>query len=956
MEQLLNRLTAVHRWDDLLEWGERWLAQGQTPEAAYRALMIAHAGRGDLLRMAAVYRRCVEALENELGVAPSPQTQALFERLSRGEEGDVLAAALFPSPHKLLAEAGRDDDRPAYQSHGAQLEGVHPVSATAVPRPIENLPPDPHPSSPPHNLPPQATSFIGRKAEVTAVRQLLAQPTTRLLTLTGTGGTGKTRLCLQVAAAALPDFADGVWFVPLAAITDPTLVAATIARQLGLQESPGMPPWPDVLADYLRDKQLLLVLDNLERLMTAVTQLAEWLTAAPRIKLLLTSRVSLHLSSGQSYEVLPLLLPDMHQLPPLPQLGQIEAVQLFIERTHAAKTAFTLTLENAPDVAEICARLDGLPLALELAAARIRLMSPRQMRERLNRRLQWLTGGARDAPARQQTLRATLDWSYDLLPAAEQTLFRRLALFVGGCTLEAVEAVANAEGNLDVLNGLTSLLDHHLLQQQEVASEPRFTMLETIREYALEKLAESGEAKAMQQQHTTYFVALAETAKPELRRANQLLWLDRLECENDNLWAALAWSSENAPEEALRLAGALAWFWYMTGYWQGVTDWQVKILALPQNQTPSLARLKALTLMVRNSWGGGDRSMAIAYQPECLSLARMLADKELLVFALCNGGSIEAALGNQAEAKSLLEEALILSQQTKGIWLYGYAAHYQGLYFAAYLQDYGAARAHHETAVEIFEEVRDQFFLADSLYLLSMDISSQGDYSRALSLGDTALQYAQKLGNKLKIASLTNNLGDIAYNQGDLYQAKRRVEEGLRLFSQINSRWGIAQSLMLLGEVALIRGEYEQAKKFFEDSLALWRERKVKYASSRLLALLGQACLQLGKIEQAIACYQGSLRLAQEVNIKKLLNIGVEGTASVWAAKGKAVQATALLGATAVSRTTFQEIRAPAFQLGYEKVLTMVRTQLGDETFNKAWAAGQAMPLDEAVTFALQES
>jgi predicted ATPase len=813
----------------------------------------------------------------------------------------------------------------------------------------------PHPliTSSPHNLPVQATRFIGRAAEVTAVCQQLAQATTRLLTLTGSGGTGKTRLCLQVAAEALPDFADGVCFVPLAAVTDPTLVTATIARGLGLQESPGMPPWPEVLAAYLRDKQLLLVLDNFEQIVEAAPLLADLVTAAPQLKLLVTSRVSLHLSHEQSYDVPPLHRPEPEQLPPLAQLAQVEAVELFVERAQTAKPAFALSPENAPDVAEICARLDGLPLALELAAARIRLISPRQMRARLNRRLQWLTGGARDAPARQQTLRATLDWSHDLLPTPEQILFRRLAVFVGGCTLEAAEAVANADGNLDILNGLESLLDHHLLGQQEVAGEPRFTMLETIREYALEKLADSGETEAMWQQHVAYFIALAETAEPELRRANQLRWLDRLERENDNLRAALAWTSENAPEEALRLTAALASSWDMRGYWQGVTDWQVKILGLPQNQTPSLARLKTLALMVRTSFGGGERHVAIAYLPECLSLARTLADKELLIYALCSGGMIEAALGNQTQAKSLLNEALRLSQELKDIWFYGYALKHQGNYTTTYLRDWATARVHLETAVEIFEELRDDYYLADSLYRLSMAVASQGHYSQAFSLGETSLRHYQKFENKLEMANLTNHLGDVAYNQGDLNQARMRVEEGLHLFSQLGSRWGIAQSFMLLGVVALTSGEYEQARKFFEDSLVLWEERKVKYASAYLLVLLGLACRQLGEVERAISCCQESLRRSRELGVKGLINQGIEGMAGVWAAKGEAVRAARLLGVVAANHTA---IRHPPFQVNYDQAMTLVRAQLDEDTFNQAWAAGQAMSLEEAIAFALAET
>ena len=392
----------------------------------------------------------------------------------------------------------------------------------------------------PNNLPAQATPFIGREGAIRAIKEHLSRGKVRLLTLSGVGGTGKTRLALQAAADLVDEFEHGVFFVPLAALSDPALVLPAIAKTFDVREAAGR-PLHDQLKDYLREKEMLLVLDNFEQVVEAASSVSDLLSAAPRLKVLVTSREILRLSGETDYPVPPLSLPDSKQLPPVNVLTQYEAVALFIERAVAVKPGFTVTNENAPAVAEICHRLDGLPLAIELAAARVRVLPPQRMLAELSHRLSFLMGGARDLPARQKTLRSAIDWSHDLLAADEQKLFRRLAVFVGGCTLEAIESVCNPENDLPVLETVESLVDKSLVNETETHGEPRFAMLETIRDYAGERLVAAGEDERVRDRHLGYFVALAEELEPKLMGAEQAVWLLRLEAEHENLRAALEW-------------------------------------------------------------------------------------------------------------------------------------------------------------------------------------------------------------------------------------------------------------------------------------------------------------------------------------------------------------------------------------------------------------------------------
>ncbi len=485
-----------------------------------------------------------------------------------------------------------------------------------------------------HNLPVQLTPLIGREREVAAVGQLLQREEVRLLTLTGPGGTGKTRLGLQMAAQLSEVFSDGVFFVNLAPLSDPELVVPTIAQALGVKEEFGQ-PLIDLLSASLREKELLLLLDNFEQVVGAAIEVAQLLARCPKLNVLVTSRAALHVQGEQEFAVPPLAVPDPKSLPDLVALSQYEAVALFITRAQAVKPDFQVTAANAPAVAEICVRLDGLPLAIELAAVRTKLLPPQALLARLGQRLAVLTGGAKDVPARQQTLRNTIEWSYQLLDAQEQQLFRRLSAFVGGCTLEAIEVVCAAfrDEARPVLDAVASLIDKSLLQQTEQeGEEPRLVMLETIREYGLECLTASGEREATWQAHAEYYLALAERAEPELRGIQQALWLERLEREHENLRAALECFLEQAgmgkgKELALRLCVALAFFWRMGGYLREGRTGFSRALASSEEVASSL-RARGLFYAGALAHYQDSNEQAEVLCGESLALYRELGDRE----------------------------------------------------------------------------------------------------------------------------------------------------------------------------------------------------------------------------------------------------------------------------------------------------------------------------------------
>src|SRR6266567_114543 len=520
-------------------------------------------------------------------------------------------------------------------------------------------------SLPQSSLPAPLTPLVGREQEIAAVCALLWRPEVRLVTLTGTGGVGKTRLALGVAAAVNADFADGICFVALAPLIDPGLVLSTIAQALGVQEQ-GSRPLLEGLQDHLREKQLLLLLDNFEQVVSAAPVVAELLVAAPRLRVLVTSRTSLHLSGEHEFVVPPLALPDLRNLPPPDRLRQYGAIRLFVARAQAAHSAFVMTGENATAIAAICQQLDGLPLAIELAAGRSKLFTPQALLSRLRNRLKLLVGGAQDLPLRQQTLRGTIAWSYDLLGQDEKTLFRRLAVFVGGCTLEAAEAVCTAQGDLliDVLEAVAALVDKSLLRQETQADgQPRLLMLETIREYALERLAASGEAEAVQRQHAIFFLRFSEEAEPQIRGAEHFLWRTRLEVEHDNLRAALRWTLESQEAEmGMQLAFSLVGFWRASNQDREGRNWCEQVLAQPGTNARTAAR--AMTMFQ------GDLPQAQLLLEESIAIGREVgrAAKRTLALALALLAYGSLLQGNLGAARELAEEGVRLFREVGEAW------------------------------------------------------------------------------------------------------------------------------------------------------------------------------------------------------------------------------------------------------------------------------------------------
>ncbi len=548
-------------------------------------------------------------------------------------------------------------------------------------------------------MPTPFTPLVGREQDVEAVCTLLSRPEVRLVTLVGTGGVGKTRLSIEVATRLREHFAAGVCFVELAPISDPDLVMPAIA--LGIQEK-GALSIVERVKVVLREQQLLLILDSFEQVMTAAPQVVDLLTACPQLKVLVTSREVLHVQAEHLFPVSPLALPDLAHLPEGEELAQCAAVSLFLQRARTTLPCFQMTSANARAIAEICSRLDGLPLAIELAAARIKLLPPQALLERLGHRLQVLTSRAKHMPIRQQTLRNTIQWSYNLLNTEEQRLFRRLSVFVGGCTLEAVEticaALSDGDATIHVLDGVASLLDKSLLQQTEQeGEEPRLSMLETVREYGLETLTENGDLEAVRRAHALYYLALAEQAEPELQGPQQVAWLERLEREHDNLRAAMQWSSERGEvgqnmEMALRLGGALRQFWRIRGHFSEGRTFLERALA-GSGGVAGPARAKALLAAADVALNQGDFDRGETLCKESLVLCRELEDRRGIAFSLRLLGWAVWNNGDPVTGRSLMEESLALRR-----------------------------------------EVGHKYGVGESLFYLALLAGNQGEYARGLVL------------------------------------------------------------------------------------------------------------------------------------------------------------------------------------------------------------------------------
>ncbi len=750
------------------------------------------------------------------------------------------------------------------------------------------------------------TPLIGRDKEIADICELLKDPGVRLVTLLGTGGIGKTRLSYQIAREMQPYFADGVCLVPMATVNEPDLVVPTIAQVLGIQEI-GAQPVLEQVKVALRDRHFLLLLDNFEQVVTAAPLIEEILEVCPRLKVVVTSREVLHLQAEREFPVPPLGLPNLNQLPEDEALEQYAAVALFVQRARAILPTFQLTQTNARAVAEICVRLDGLPLAIELAAARTLLA-------RLSQLFQVLTGGARTLPLRHQTLRNALQWSYDLLDGEEQRLFRRLSVFAGGWTLEAVEALEKTLNEDEtsasfVLDGIASLLDKSLLvQRAREGKELRLIMLRTVREYALELLRESGEGEKIQRAHALYFLTFVEEANLHLKGPQQTTWLEQLERERANLRAALAWLIEHWKAElALRFCGALWWFWYLRGYWSEGRRWLEGALGLAQAGGSTAARARALYAAGNLAYYQDDYAAGRLLLEESIEIYRKLENKRELASALGALGVLMHVQGNLVTARPLLEESEMLLRTPGSKWELAYL-----------------------------------------LRKLGQRALQEGNLAKAVAYAQEGLALAREQGDRSLIATALLTLGNIATVQGDLTQAVSRNREGLTMARELGDKALIALALQNLGYLASLQGDLTRAVVRAREGLALARELGDKSSINHALHSLGYIASLQGDMKQAAAWFQEGLSLAQEIGAVAQVGWHLVGLAGVAEAEGQPVRAAHLYGA-AETRLNVNVSMNDVERADYTRTVESVRGKLGEKIFTAAWAEGRSMTPEQAL-------
>jgi non-specific serine/threonine protein kinase len=749
---------------------------------------------------------------------PPPSAAAVRPELP-AEVDDVFAHALAKSEDERAASCREVVEmlRAALgEGTGTGVEGAA-VPSTRRRRVLE------------HNLPVQATPIVGRDAEVAAVTELLRRDDVRLVTLTGLGGTGKTRLSVAVAEELL-EALGRAWFVDLAPVREPDRVGSAIAQTLGVEEGGGRSV-TDAVAARIGADPALLVLDNFEQVLPAAGLVGELLARIPSLKVLVTTQQPLHLREEREYPVPPLALPPAGD-DDRDALAASAAVALFVDRAVAVRPDFELSDENAPAVAAICRQLDGLPLAIELAAARVKLLSPQAIVSRLESRLDLLTGGARDLPERQQTLRAAIDWSYNLLEPREQATLARLGVFLGGCALESAEAVCGAPEGMgfgEVLDSIASLVDKSLVRQNDgLDGEPRFTLLETIREYALGRLKERGELESLRRLHAERYLAVAEAAEPELVRASQRVWLERLDEENANLRAALAWSMEVGEiETGLRIAGALVRFWSTRGLMAEGRTWLVDALARA-DRVPEGVRAKAEFAAGYAALGVGDFAGAKENFERSLTLARSTGDKGAEAAALAQIGWLVMAAGSHERAHALVAKSLELST-----------------------------------------ELGDKLTASGATSTLAEMASATGDYEQAVALLEQGLGLRRELGDKRLIANSLLSLGRTELARGDTERALYRLTEGLALAREVKDTWSIGVAASTLASVRLTENDPEAAASLFGEGLAIARDRGDRRLASECLQGTAFVASARGDNERAARLLGSADALLESIGAKR---------------------------------------------------------------------------------------
>jgi predicted ATPase/DNA-binding XRE family transcriptional regulator len=742
----------------------------------------------------------------------------------------------------------------------------------------------------PHNLPMQLTSFIGRENELDEAKRLISN--TRLLTLAGIGGTGKTRLAIQLGAEmlAVKQFANGVWLVELAPLADPTLVTQAIAATLGVREQPGRAIL-DALRDYLRAKSILLILDNCEHLIQMCAQIAESLLhAAPRLKILATSREPLGITGETVYRVPSLPVPDLGTLHDLDALEQNDCVHLFVERAIAAHPPFRLREKNASAIADICRRLDGIPLAIELASARIKVFPPEEIAARLDDRFRLLTGGSRTALERHQTLFALIEWSHNLLSEPERVLLRRLSVFAGGWSFEAAQTVCGDRLDNEMLDLLTNLVDKSLVVVEAEMEEARYRLPETIRQYARDKLYESGESGNVRDRHLDFFIYFAEKAEPKLRSAEQIEWLERLETEHDNLRTALAWSLESRrSDRALRLAGALYYFWVLRGNFSELYKWLNDALAFAEHEQ-------------------SEKAAAGEYTPTPVEKAQRA--KALYGATLGEFGTMDVK-----RARTLVEESLRLWRELGDKWWTAVTLELAAL-MTSVGSEFEKSLGYLEEGVSLARELEDPWPLAACLIRFGDALKPRGESAKARPFLEEGVALARSIGDRSMLSEGLRELGSLYYVAGDLAAAMSLTEEALANARAIGSLLSVLLAYFQLVVIACLQNDPIMAKRYSLESWALGKD-----TGSPFVAMFGLLCFGLA--------------------------------ASIGGEPRKGVQ---LLAATEVllARLGFKPSEGDAVSRVTRQVLTEAQAQLGPAAFQAAWADGQQMTMDQAIALATE--
>jgi len=755
----LQRLVEIHgawgQYVQAIDYGRRRLALDPLEEAVHRELMRLHGLAGQHVEALRQYDRCRSVLDRELGEKPEEETERLREHVAS---------------RKPLLGTEWQQEGPDLPQGSPQLRAL---------------------DSRPNHLPTQPTPFIGREEEVTAVREALRQEEVRLLTLTGAGGTGKTRLALQAAGGLSDCFEQGLFLVDLAALREPSHLVGAIAAALTVREAGGDGrSLLETLKDYLGGKQVLLVLDNFEHLLPAGPQVAELLASCPQLKVLATSREALHLRAERVFAVPAMQLPSEGQ--PSEEMKHCDAVRLFADRAAAVRPTFDLTEDNVEAVAEICIRLDGLPLAIELAATHIGVLTPHVLLRKLEDRLNLLKGGPRDLPERQQTLRSEIDWSHDLLEPAERRLFRRMALFPAGCTLDAAEAVCCMPGeDPDVLLHLTSLTEKSLVRSVVGSGEPRFRMLETIREYARERLEESGELDALEPRFAAYYLGFAELAEPELYGSDQMRWLVRIEEEYGNIRAALTWLYDQRElMDGLRLAGALGWFWFRRARFAEGEHWLELFRAAAREVGPPGLRAKAayalgwLKLCVgRAFWVNPEGKR---FFRESLELWGEAGHQRGMALSQVWLGWKDDVEGEEGWA--LADESVAIARETGDPWTIAWCLKIAYSHLVREDKGLSSKRVALEEAVALARQTGDPFLLSQALNGMGHVFSGAGELEAAQSWYLDSLRLARQIDDSWSILDNINCLADVYLGLGQTGKAKELSAEGLRLAMDLGAR------------------------------------------------------------------------------------------------------------------------------------------------------------------------